>query len=122
MSRPQPSCWHPFGCQAPGDGCVGRCPVTPEEAARIERDAFATATQHREPRSTVELLTYAAAWFDDLDRITAAFTQATGGQFEVKREIQDDLLALARWMTEHSDANDEAFAYVQRNALRTPQS
>lgn len=74
----------------------------------------------RNPQSTVELLTYAAAWFDDLDELTQAFARVTGQQFEVEREIQEDLLALARWMAEHSDANDDAFGYVQRNgAART---
>lgn len=74
----------------------------------------------RDPRSTVELLTYAAAWFDDLDDLTAKFAEVTGREFTVNRSIQQDLLALARWMAEHSEANGEAFSFVQRNAPRTP--
>ena len=69
----------------------------------------------REPKSTVELLTYAAAWFDDLDDLAATFARVTGRPFTVDRTIQADLLALARWMAEHSDASDDAFGYVQRN-------
>ena len=32
------SCRHPFGCQAPGEGCYGSCPVTEAEAVRIETE------------------------------------------------------------------------------------
>lgn len=35
------SCLHPLGCQAPGDGCAGRCPVTAQEGDRIEREYLA---------------------------------------------------------------------------------
>lgn len=69
----------------------------------------------REPKSTVEMLTYAAAWFDDLDDMVAKFAAVTGREFTVNREIQADLLALARWMAEHSGANDDSFGYVLRN-------
>lgn len=33
----EPSCRHPFGCQAQGDGCIGPCPVTAAEAMSMEQ-------------------------------------------------------------------------------------
>jgi hypothetical protein len=33
-------CDHPAGCQTPDEGCVGPCPVTPEEGRRIEREMY----------------------------------------------------------------------------------